>query len=684
MMMEENRNISNNLSVVFWPKFLPGFPNARPMSKKALENYSKAVENSSDRRNVYIYTSDRINDDDQLELELDNDQWMRANEILKMFGGSSVPVNIFLFSAHASRVLNNVTSLPQGSFIATYEGVTRIEVTHRLIDVLIKRTSPNNISRNIWLISPLSGCSVSYHDNDGGGFHQVQLNGVELLAILSVKNLECYKKETLKYYNYFLQSVGLTKIIDISDQDRDWYKDLWYMEMVSHLSKNTESTTNIWIDYLRKVEAILRNHETILVERKQNLYNYFKGFKNLNEKELIGRLCGVFHPQSLFDLGVKCGMESAYIPQENKPKDTQCDFTNELAAIGLSAEGNDLSKNNNIRIFVKDIEKYVIALGQEKVYFQLGFYFSHLFMRRHFRAQQTEQEESKCLFYSYIENFQSIFKCSVKSSIEKVLNCDYDDIRFATLLQSKVFNTLDIARNPGARVRLKRSEVDKSRMISDENWVVSLVRKVKGAHKEHAFLVLEGQDETHALIYFIDFVGNPIFSGLRDGIVRMETRKKELTGKHLLFSCEKKMMDVRKGDLISSTSWNLSKENAEALLRDARTSQEKPPKFNLLGNKSLFAIGTGATFRKSTGHNCFTWARERLRNLHVSSIAIPDDTLIEYAFSRTSHLLEDPRERVSLWYQKPLSIACASMVGVAAGGMAVSYQENISDFCSLQ
>lgn len=279
---------------------------------------------------------------------------------------------------------------------------------------------------------------------------------------------------------------------------------------------------------------------------------------------------------------------------------------------------------------------------------------------------------SKDKITSYLEEFCDNFQTKEKKvDLEKHWYLIKDEMEYSMFYEDKQFVK-------------KRSEIDKSRIIVDESWVLSIVRKLDGVHQEHAFLILEGKQDNKSLIFFIDLVGNPILPGLGDGKIRVCPYEGGLMDEDLVFQCDRKMMDIRKGDRISSTSWNISKELAKTFVETVIKEKEMPPKFNILGNRSILAGGTGFSSSVSTGHNCFTWAKEKIRNLNDPNIAIIEDDLTSYIFSRTSQLLVNPQQKLTLWYQKPISII--AMVGTAAavGYLIHKNEEKISNSCAIQ
>ena len=155
---------------------------------------------------------------------------------------------------------------------------------------------------------------------------------------------------------------------------------------------------------------------------------------------------------------------------------------------------------------------------------------------------------------------------------------------------------LQLRRKLGKRKKLeeKRSEIDPSRIITNDCWAISLVRLPDSSYNEHAFLVLEGQFGNTLMIWFADFVGNDaldLFSpGVRDGKVRIDyhqLKKEPGSSQKLLFRCGKKLMNIGKGDRILYETWEIPKPTGEMLVRNLKTQQDSPPKYNILGNTML-------------------------------------------------------------------------------------------------
>ena len=194
---------------------------------------------------------------------------------------------------------------------------------------------------------------------------------------------------------------------------------------------------------------------------------------------------------------------------------------------------------------------------------------------------------------------------------------------------------LQLRRKLGKRKQLekKRSEIDPSRFITNDHWTISLVRLPDTSNNEHAFLVLEGQSGNTSRIWFADFVANDALdllgSGTKDGKVRIdyhESNEQPSSSEKLLFRCSKKLMTIRKGDRLLHSTWQIPKPTGEVLVRNLKTLQDNPPKYNILGN-TMLAVSSATSSSNPTGHNCFTFSRMVLHDLHDDYIKITGNTL---------------------------------------------------------
>ena len=246
------------------------------------------------------------------------------------------------------------------------------------------------------------------------------------------------------------------------------------------------------------------------------------------------------------------------------------------------------------------------------------------------------------------------------------LNFDQDLDSIITRLKKKVCGLGSEISNPSPKLVLsdavyKRSEVDPTRVITDECWTVSLVRLPDRSNPEHAFIVLEGKTGRMSKIWFADFVAvhwfDAVKPGTEEGKVRMESYESEavteLTSGRLLFKCQKRMMDVRASDRLLFSAWLIAKSAAENLIRMIEAQQEKPPKYHILGDNSVLAGSSARSSSNPNGHNCFTFAKMMLRNLNDPFVELPEDGLETWVGSATSRYLVDKQLRSRKWYKSP-------------------------------
>lgn len=235
--------------------------------------------------------------------------------------------------------------------------------------------------------------------------------------------------------------------------------------------------------------------------------------------------------------------------------------------------------------------------------------------------------------------------------------------------------------SPRAVYKYRRSEIDPTRVITDECWAVSLARMPDRSNAEHAFIVLEGKAGGKSKIWFADFLARRRFDvvcpGTQDGKVRIEYYESEgITDpeSRLLFKCQRKMMDVRVGDRLLYSTWLIAQTTAENLIHMIQEQERNPPKYHALGHNSVLAEGSAISSSNETGHNCFTFAKMILRDLNDVFIQLPEDGLETWIVSATSRYLVDKQFLKSRkWYRTPWSQQMLSflIVGVV-GGVVVS------------
>ncbi len=231
----------------------------------------------------------------------------------------------------------------------------------------------------------------------------------------------------------------------------------------------------------------------------------------------------------------------------------------------------------------------------------------------------------------------------------------------------------------------RRSEVDRTRIITDEYWAISLVRLPDSSNSQHAFLVLEGKSGNESMIWFADFVAegtlHTFSPGIKDGIVRTYYDSQEMVdpSRELLFQCNKTLMEVRNGERWLHQTWHISEGTAQNFIKCIGQWKKKPPKYNILGNSRL-AAGSAIASSTTTGHNCFTFARMMLLDLKDECIEIPEGTLEEWVCSITSRYLVDKQFNNKWWQMSRFPLMFTFLAGavIAYSFVRLRYARNIS------
>ena len=201
---------------------------------------------------------------------------------------------------------------------------------------------------------------------------------------------------------------------------------------------------------------------------------------------------------------------------------------------------------------------------------------------------------------------------------------------------------------------VKRSEIDRNRIITNEDWAISLVRLPDTLFCEHAFLVLEGKTTEESMIWFADFVANDasaLFSpGTQAGRVRIEYHdSEEMVGSpsELLYRCSKHMMKITKDHRLLCSTWSIPESTAQKLINNLEMQKKNPPKYNVVGDTALATVSANI-LGNPTGHNCFTFAKMMLHKLNEKHIQVQGDEVDEWIISAASHFLVDNHRNVGL------------------------------------
>lgn len=205
-------------------------------------------------------------------------------------------------------------------------------------------------------------------------------------------------------------------------------------------------------------------------------------------------------------------------------------------------------------------------------------------------------------------------------------------------------------------VGLAKSKVGGELAVTSQTWVVSLVRIPKSNYPEHVFLLIEGINEKNKhTVRRYDLVKH----AQRDGYAKIlitptpeEEKEAEEEEEEIKVSTVAKLT---KNQQVRYQSWQISPSQAAILhqdvLSDQKTADNFPGiKYSVFGSKSVLASSSS-----HEGHNCFTWAREKLQKLE-ESLEDNDKTItksIKFQISdcivaQSSLYLPDPQD--SLWF----------------------------------
>ena len=188
---------------------------------------------------------------------------------------------------------------------------------------------------------------------------------------------------------------------------------------------------------------------------------------------------------------------------------------------------------------------------------------------------------------------------------------------------------------------VKRSEVDQTRIITNEYWAVSLVQLPRILHSDHVFLVLEGKTDDKSMIWFADFVAHNLLDvvvpRMKKGKVRIASYESDEVGApvELLYRCNKKMMKVAKDSSLLHSTWSIPKSTAYLLIANLKKQQTNPPDFRILGN---------------TGHSCFTFAKMMLHDLKDDYIQVIGDRVGHWAvYTAATRDPSNNQRGITLW-----------------------------------
>lgn len=167
--------------------------------------------------------------------------------------------------------------------------------------------------------------------------------------------------------------------------------------------------------------------------------------------------------------------------------------------------------------------------------------------------------------------------------------------------------------NDKQEMGLPKSKVGGVLAVTSQTWVISMVRIPEGKYPEHIFLLLEGiNGEDKPIVRRYDLI---------------EHDKRKGYAKVLILPMNEKEADVAtvasltKGQKVCYQSWHISPSQAEKLYADVFNDYQEAENLSERMLYSVFGDGSYSAYSSSHhGHNCFTWAREKLSKLGDTSI----------------------------------------------------------------
>lgn len=209
-----------------------------------------------------------------------------------------------------------------------------------------------------------------------------------------------------------------------------------------------------------------------------------------------------------------------------------------------------------------------------------------------------------------------------------------------------------------SNIGLPKSKVGGELAVTSKTWVVSIIRLPESNQPEHVFLLVEGISESGTLIV------------RKYHLVADNDKDRKGYAKILTKSSDEQACDVQLIAEVSKKvkarfqSWHISPIQAAMLdsdvLNDQRIADSSPPpmKYSVFGNQSALASSSS-----HEGHNCFTWAREKLLNLKDTSITDSsiDMKITDWLAAKPSLYLPDPTDS-SMFNLKNVAIGVAVTV----------------------
>lgn len=161
---------------------------------------------------------------------------------------------------------------------------------------------------------------------------------------------------------------------------------------------------------------------------------------------------------------------------------------------------------------------------------------------------------------------------------------------------------------------MSASIIDEKKTVTQDEWVVALLRKQTKGKEEIAFLLVEGRTADEQILLrryeFFECPNNPgrgLLSVRPEVIASPEHAPSVLLG------------DFLQGDAFNGIAWVLSMGKANQLHQLIEADKQIELPYQREGNRYLLHQSISAS-----AHNSFTWAREKLEALQEAHIVIPN------------------------------------------------------------
>jgi len=158
------------------------------------------------------------------------------------------------------------------------------------------------------------------------------------------------------------------------------------------------------------------------------------------------------------------------------------------------------------------------------------------------------------------------------------------------------------------------SRLDATLRMTSNSWVVSLLRRKNSTNPRHTYILVEGIDrDGTGIVRRYDLVAYENRGGLASIVIeRHNVPLLDHMGKSVALIVR---LDENQ-DKLYSKSWSITRALAETLDQNIQADTTKKIFYSKLGENAL----SGSV----EGHNCFTWAREKLNGLQDSNITLPE------------------------------------------------------------